>query len=81
MYNTVKVYKSYQLPMGFVDSFRYFYPDATGHFTYWSQRAMNRPWNRGLRLDYAVCSESLLKNENEKVFVHDSYILPLDTVG
>ena len=46
----------------FVDSFRHFWPQAEGCFTYWSQRAGNRQVNRGLRLDYAVCSANLLDN-------------------
>jgi exonuclease III len=42
-----------------VDSFRQFNPNAQGAFTYWSVRAGNRAWNRGLRLDYFVCSSAL----------------------
>ena len=41
------------------DSFRAIHPDATGAFSYWSQRAGNKPWNRGLRLDYWLCSEQM----------------------
>jgi exodeoxyribonuclease III len=37
---------------GFVDTFRYLHPAAMGCFSYWSQMAGNRPFNRGLRLDY-----------------------------
>ena len=33
-------------------------------FTYWSIRAGNRPKNRGLRLDYAVTSRSLVPAMN-----------------
>ena len=47
------------LGCGFTDSLRHFYPDAKGQFTYWSQRANGRPVNRGLRLDYFVCSNDL----------------------
>jgi len=39
-------------PLGMRDAFRLHYPEATGCYTYWSQRARNRPLNRGLRLDY-----------------------------
>ena len=39
-------------PLGMRDAFRMHYPAATGCYTYWSQRARNRPLNRGLRLDY-----------------------------
>ena len=46
----------------FVDCFRQVHgADASGWFSYWSVRAGNLPWNRGLRLDYFVASESLFK--------------------
>jgi exonuclease III len=44
---------------GFRDAFRHLYPDARGQFSYWSQRTFARPVNRGLRLDYFVCSRSM----------------------
>ena len=44
---------------GLVDPFRERHPDARGCYTYWSMRAGNRPWNRGLRLDYTLGSRSL----------------------
>ncbi|KAL1523278.1 hypothetical protein AB1Y20_018228 [Prymnesium parvum] len=43
------------------DSFRLLHPDAAGQYTYWSQRARNRPRNRGLRIDYFLTSTSLPK--------------------
>jgi exodeoxyribonuclease III len=45
---------------GFADGFRMLHPNARGQFTYWSQRARNRPQNRGLRLDYFLLSSSLV---------------------
>lgn len=30
-----------------------------GQFTYWSQRTNARPVNKGLRLDYFMCSRSM----------------------
>ncbi len=33
--------------------------DAKNQFTYWSQRAFNRPGNKGIRLDYFICSPDL----------------------
>ena len=60
----------------FVDAFRFLYPDAKGHYTYWSQRANNREPNKGLRLDYFICSSSLMKDEKDKkVVVRDSYMI------
>ena len=43
-------------PLQLVDAFRSVHPTAAGQFTYWSQRARNRPRNRGLRLDYFLLS-------------------------
>ena len=42
-----------------VDAFRRVHPHASGQYTYWSQRARNRPRNRGLRLDYFLLSAGL----------------------
>jgi exodeoxyribonuclease III len=50
------------LKAGFVDGFRHVHPEAFGAFTYWSVRAGNRPKNRGLRLDYALCSEGMVSS-------------------
>jgi hypothetical protein len=33
--------------------------DSRGQFTYWSQRSNGRPYNKGLRLDYFVCSDDM----------------------
>lgn len=63
-----------QLDAGFVDAFRKLHPTATGHYSYWSQRAGNRSPNKGLRLDYFICSSGLF-SEQSKVIVRDSYIL------
>ena len=32
---------------------------AKGQFTYWSMRTRARPYNKGLRLDYFVCSQEM----------------------
>lgn len=47
------------LNCGFVDTFRYFYPDATGAYSWWSYRRNARATNAGWRIDYFVVSESL----------------------
>lgn len=66
-----------QLDSGFVDAFRKLHPEAKGHYTYWSQRAGNREPNKGLRLDYFICSPSFFDDNNaNNVFVRDSYTLP-----
>ena len=38
--------------------------DAAGHFTYWSQRTFARNVNKGLRLDYFVCSKDLISSND-----------------
>ncbi len=50
------------LNAGFVDSFRYFYPDLTGAYSWWSYRFRAREKNAGWRIDYYVVSEKLKKN-------------------
>ena len=55
--------KFFQPPFSFVDGFRHVHPTATGQFTYWSQRARNRPRNRGLRIDYALLSGGLITSD------------------
>ena len=45
------------LGAGFIDSFRYFYPDAEGIYSWWSYRFKAREKNAGWRIDYYVVSE------------------------
>ena len=45
------------LEAGFVDSFRYFYPELTGAYSWWSYRFNARKNNAGWRIDYYVVSE------------------------
>lgn len=45
------------LTAGFVDSFRYFYPEVTGAYTWWSYIGNARSRNAGWRIDYFVVSE------------------------
>ena len=47
------------LDSGFVDSFRYFYPDAEGIYSWWSYRFQARAKNAGWRIDYFCVSEEL----------------------
>jgi len=68
----------------FVDAFRFFHPDAKGQFTYWSQRTFARKDNRGLRLDYFICSGDLFPHSSGGEGgpqVVDSFIVHEDTVG
>lgn len=47
------------LESGFVDTFRYFYPDLTGAYSWWSYRFNARANNAGWRIDYFCVSERL----------------------
>jgi len=44
---------------GFIDTFRYFYPDQEGVYSWWSYRFSARKKNAGWRIDYFVVSEAL----------------------
>ncbi|HIQ98151.1 MAG TPA: exodeoxyribonuclease III [Candidatus Scybalocola faecavium] len=44
---------------GFIDTFRFFYPDKTGAYSWWSYRFNARKNNAGWRIDYFLVSESL----------------------
>lgn len=44
---------------GFVDTFRHFYPDLEGAYSWWSYRAGARKNNTGWRIDYFCTSEAL----------------------
>ena len=47
------------LNAGFIDSFRYFYPDVTGAYSWWSYIGGARSRNAGWRIDYFIVSEKL----------------------
>lgn len=57
------------LKSGFVDSFRYFYPDTEGVYSWWSYRFKAREKNAGWRIDYYVVSERL-KDRIEDARIH-----------
>lgn len=47
------------LDAGFIDSFRYFYPDKTEAYSWWSYMRKSRERNAGWRIDYFVVSDRL----------------------
>lgn len=50
------------LENGFTDTYRYFYPDTTGVYSWWSYRFKAREKNSGWRIDYFIVSDSLKEN-------------------
>lgn len=61
------------LASGFVDTFRAFYPDATGAYTWWSYFRRARATNAGWRIDYFLVSESLRENLRAASILSDVY--------
>lgn len=47
------------LDSGFTDSFRFFYPDAEGIYSWWSYMFKAREKNAGWRIDYFITSKAL----------------------
>ena len=47
------------LDSGFVDTFRYLYPDATGRYSWWSYMFNARANNAGWRIDYFLVSDRI----------------------
>lgn len=47
------------LNAGFTDTFRFFYPDLTGVYSWWSYRFSARVKNAGWRIDYFVTSKAI----------------------
>ncbi len=47
------------LDAGFIDTFRYFYPDLEGAYSWWSYMGRAREKNVGWRIDYFLVSEEL----------------------
>ena len=48
------------LESGFIDSYRYFYPDKEYAYTWWSYMGKARENNTGWRIDYFLLSQNLL---------------------
>lgn len=57
------------LNSGFVDTFRYFYPDEVGAYSWWSYRFNARAKNAGWRIDYFLVSDSI-KDKLEDAKIH-----------
>ena len=66
------------LEAGFIDTFRYFYPELEGAYSWWSYRFKAREKNAGWRIDYFITSPSLKENlEDAKDSQQDNGVRPL----
>lgn len=57
------------LASGFTDTFRHFYPDAEGEYSWWSYRFSAREKNAGWRIDYFIVSD-ILKDRLSSAAIH-----------
>lgn len=56
---------------GFIDTFRYFYPDLEGIYSWWSYRFSAREKNAGWRIDYFLTSAVLKDRLKDAVIYKD----------
>lgn len=61
------------LANGFVDSFRHFYPDLEGAYSWWSYRFNARQNNSGWRIDYFCVSEALVSKMEDSFILSDVF--------
>ena len=59
------------LEAGFIDTFRYLYPDQTGAYTWWSYMFNARAKNVGWRIDYFLVSERIKDWIKEAIIYSD----------
>jgi len=59
------------LEAGFVDTFRHFYPDLEGAYSWWSYRFQARAKNTGWRIDYFCVSERLIEQVEDARILSD----------
>ena len=57
------------LAAGFIDTFRYFYPEQEGIYSWWSYRFKAREKNAGWRIDY-FCVSECLKEKLQDAKIH-----------
>ena len=58
---------------GFIDTFRYFYPELEGAYSWWSYRFKAREKNVGWRIDYFCVSEELKKRLRDAKILTEIY--------
>ncbi len=59
------------LSHGYIDTFRYLYPDKKDAYTWWSYMFKSRERNAGWRIDYFIVSESLKERIKESLIYSD----------
>ncbi|MCI3028012.1 exodeoxyribonuclease III [Desemzia sp. C1] len=59
------------LESGFIDAYRYFYPEKEGSYTWWNYRFNARKNNAGWRIDY-FCVSKRLASQLEDAKIHDA---------
>jgi exodeoxyribonuclease-3 len=59
------------LENGFVDTFRHFYPDKEGAYSWWSYIGGARSRNAGWRIDYFIVSERLIGSVKDSLILSD----------
>jgi exodeoxyribonuclease-3 len=58
---------------GFVDTFRHFHPEETGHYSWWSYRMNARQRNVGWRIDYLCTDPEFLSHVKSSVIRPDVF--------
>lgn len=61
------------LGSGFIDSFRYLYPDKEGAYSWWSYRMRARERNAGWRIDYFIVSDRIKEQIVDSKIYADVY--------
>ena len=61
------------LNAGFVDTFRYKYPEVEGKYSWWSYMFHAREKNAGWRIDYFIVSENLKDKIEDAKILDDIY--------
>lgn len=61
------------LKSGFIDTFRFLYPDQEEAYSWWSYRFQSRQKNAGWRIDYFLVSDSL-KDQIQSASIHSNIL-------
>lgn len=61
------------LAEGFIDTFRYFYPDKIDAYSWWSYRFNARARNAGWRIDYFLVSQDLKEQIKDSIIYNEIY--------